>query len=161
MSTNVVQAGNIQRNWHQIDAKGKILGRLATQIADLLRGKSKVNFVPYLDMGDYVVVTNAKQIKVTGKKSTQKRYVRHSGYPGGLKVEMFDKVLERKPEEIIRHAVKGMLPKNKLADKMILKLHVYATGEHPFKKQVGGKIAAESKEMEAEDIKKEEVTQEE
>lgn len=139
MSTNAVSAKQIQRNWHLIDAKGKILGRLATEVAGLLRGKSKVNFVPYLDLGDYVVITNASQIKVTGKKTVQKKYVRHSGFPGGLRTDTFDKVLAKKPQHVIRHAVKGMLPKNKLADKMILKLHVYPGAEHPFKKHLVAK----------------------
>lgn len=154
MSTHIVSSAQIKREWRVIDARGKILGRLATQVADLLRGKSKVNFVPYLDMGDYVVVTNASQVKVTGKKATQKKYVRHSGYPGGLTVEMYDKVMATKPEKIIRHAVKGMLPKNKLADQMIKKLHIYTGTDHPFKKQVAAKeennaVIAEANEGEA------------
>lgn len=130
MSTNVVSAKNIIRNRHLVDAKGKILGRLASEIANLISGKTKINYVPYLDQGDFVVVTNAKDIVVTGKKINQKKYIRHSGYRGGLKVETFSKLSKRRPEEIIRHAVSGMLPKSKLGDKMIAKLHVYA-GEAP------------------------------
>lgn len=129
MSTNVVSAKDIRREKHTIDAKDKILGRLAVEIAGKLAGKDKVNFVPYLDNGDFVTITNATLIKVTGKKLTQKKYTRHSGYPGGLKVETFDKLIERRPEEIIRHAVKGMLPKNKLGSKMITRLKVYPGGE--------------------------------
>lgn len=130
MSTNVVSAKNITRSWHLVDAKGKILGRLATEVANLISGKTKTNYVPYLDQGDFVVVTNAKDIKVTGKKADQKKYVRHSGYRGGLKVETFSQLNKRRPEEIIKHAVAGMLPKSKLGDKMINKLHVYS-GEVP------------------------------
>lgn len=136
MNTNVLSAKDIKRDWHLVDAKGKILGRLATEIARKLTGKDKPSFVPYLDIGDYVVVTNATYVKVTGKKSEQKKYVRHSGYPGGLKVETFSKLKDRRPEQIIRHAVSGMLPKNRLGRKMIKKLHVFASSEHPFVGQV-------------------------
>lgn len=109
-----------------IDAKDQILGRMATEIAKILMGKNKPEFVPYLDIGDFVVVTNAAQIKVSGKKSQTKKYIRHSGYPGGLKVETFDKLINRRPEYIIEHAVKGMLPHNKLGRAMIKKLKVFA-----------------------------------
>lgn len=138
MSTNAQSSKDIKRSWYLIDAKDQILGRLAVDIANKLSGKSKVNFVPYLDGGDFVVITNAKQINVTGKKAQQKKYMRHSGYPGGLKVETFDKLIERRPDEVIRHAVKGMLPKNKLGDKMIVRLKVFAGSEHSFEKQIGG-----------------------
>lgn len=126
MSTNKLSAKNIKRESHVIDASGKILGRLATEVATILMGKKKPEFVPYLDTGDFVVVTNAKDVKVTGKKMKDKIYTRHSGYPGGLKVETFDKMLARKPEYIIEHAVKGMLPHNKLGSQMIKKLKVFA-----------------------------------
>ncbi len=126
MSTNKLSAKNIRRETHTIDASGKILGRLATEVATILMGKKKPQFVPYLDTGDFVVVTNAKDIKVTGKKWKYKTYTRHSGYPGGLKVETFDKMLTRKPEYIIEHAVKGMLPHNRLGSQMIKKLKVFA-----------------------------------
>lgn len=125
MSTNVLSAKDIQRQKHTFDASGKILGRLATQVATLLMGKHKVHFVPYLDVGDYVVVTNASKVKVSGKKENQKVYIRHSGYPGGLKTETFDKLILRKPQYLIEHAVKGMLPHNKLGRQMIKKLTVY------------------------------------
>lgn len=125
MSTNVLSAKNIQREKHTVDASGKILGRLATEVATLLMGKNKPHFVTYLDTGDFVVVTNASKVKVSGKKMSQKKYVRHSGYPRGLKVETFDKLLIRKPEYIIEHAVKGMLPNSKLGRQMIKKLKVY------------------------------------
>jgi large subunit ribosomal protein L13 len=136
MSTNAVSAKSIQRGWHLIDAKGKILGRLAVEISDKLRGKSKTNFVPYLDMGDYVVVTNAKNIKVTGKKAEDKKYYSHSMYPGGLKTKTFGNLLETRPEEIIKHAVKGMLPNNKLRNLMLKKLFVFPEANHPYKKQL-------------------------
>ncbi|MBI4038549.1 50S ribosomal protein L13 [Candidatus Daviesbacteria bacterium] len=125
MSTNVISAKDIKREKYQIDASGKILGRLATEVATLLMGKNKPNYVPYLDMGDFVVVINAGLIKLSGKKQTNKIYTRHSGYPGGLKVETFDKIISRRPEYVIEHAVKGMLPHNKLGKKMIKKLKVF------------------------------------
>lgn len=136
MSTNAVSAKSIQRNWHLIDAKGQILGRLAVEISTKLRGKSKPNFIPYLDMGDFVVVTNAKDIKVSGKKAQDKKYYSHSMYPGGLKTKTFGDLLESKPEEIIKHAVKGMLPNNKLRSKLLKKLYVYPGSNHPYKKQL-------------------------
>ncbi len=126
MSTNVVSAKDIKRETHTIDASGKILGRLATEVATILMGKKKPEYVPYLDTGDFVVVTNASKVKVTGKKSQDKIYVSHSGYPGGLKQENFVKMLKRKPEYIIEHAVKGMLPHTKLGRQMIKKLKVSA-----------------------------------
>lgn len=126
MGTNTLSAKNIKRETHTIDASGKILGRLATEVATILMGKKKPQFVPYLDIGDFVVVTNASKVKVTGKKMKDKTYTRHSGYPGGLKVETFDKMLARKPEYIIEHAVKGMLPHNRLGSQMIKKLKVFA-----------------------------------
>lgn len=150
MSTNVVSARDVKRAWHHIDAKGMILGRLAVDAADKLRGKSKVNFVPYLDMGDYVVVTNAAAVKVTGKKGTDKKYYRHSGFPGGLRVETFNQVIAKKPEKAIEHAIKGMLPKGKLGDKLFTKLHVFSGSEHPFKKQVSSGKSLESSKDELE-----------
>lgn len=126
MSTNVVSAKNIKREKHIKDASGKILGRLATEVATILMGKKKSEFVPYLDLGDFVVVTNASKIKVTGKKSKDKIYTRHSGYPGGLKTETFDKMITRRPAYVIEHAVKGMLPQTKLGRLMIKKLKVFA-----------------------------------
>ncbi len=136
MSTNTVSAKSVKRAWYHIDAKGQVLGRLAVQAADKLRGKSKVNFVPYLDMGDYVVVTNAALVKVTGKKATDKKYARHSGFPGGLRVETFNQMIETKPERVVEHAIKGMLPKGKLGDQLFTKLHVFAGNDHPYKKQL-------------------------
>ncbi len=126
MSTNKLSAKDIKRETHTIDASGKILGRLATEVATILMGKKKPEFVPYLDTGDFVVVTNANKIKVTGKKMRDKVYTSHSGYPGGLKTETFDKMINRKPEFIIEHAVKGMLPHNRLGREMIKKLKVFS-----------------------------------
>ena len=126
MSTNRLSAKDIKREKHIIDASGKVLGRLATEVATILMGKKKPQFVPYLDTGDFVVVTNASKVKMTGKKMQTKTYTRHSGYPGGLKVETFDKLIIRRPEYIIEHAVSGMLPRNKLGRQMIKKLKVFA-----------------------------------
>lgn len=129
MSTNVLSAKDIKREKHVIDASGQILGRLATQVARLLQGKHKPNYVPYLDCGDFVIVTNASKIKVTGKKMQDKKYVRHSGYPGGLKEETLEKILVRRPEYVVEHAVWGMMPKGKLGRQMIKKLKVYKEEE--------------------------------
>lgn len=139
MSTNVLSAKDIRRNWHLVDAKDQILGRLAVQVAQKISGKSKTNFVPYLDNGDFVVVINAAKVKVTGNKADQKIYFRHSGYPGGDKKETFNKLLSRRPDEIIRHAVHGMLPKTKLGRVMIKKLHIFPGDKHSFEKQLAGK----------------------
>ena len=123
------------RPWYLIDAKGKTLGRIATQIAVLLRGKNKPTFTPNVDTGAFVVVINAKDVKLTGNKLEQKMYYRHSGYIGGLKAISAKKMLEEFPERVIYHAVKGMLPKNRLSNKIITKLKVYASEEHPHKAQ--------------------------
>jgi len=123
--TRATKASEITREWHLRDARGQVLGRFATQAAKLLIGKHKPNWAPYLDMGDYVVVTNAREIAVTGKKETQKVYHRHSGYPGGHRSETLEELRARRPEEIIRRAVKGMLPTSKLGRKMITRLYVY------------------------------------
>lgn len=138
MSTNVFSAKKITRNWHLFDMQGKVLGRTATEIARLLIGKSKPEYVPYLDIGDNVVVVNASQVVVTGKKEQNKRYVRHSGYPGGLTVEKFYQVKETKPELIIKHAIAGMLPKTKIAAGMIKRLHIFPGSEHTFIKELQG-----------------------
>lgn len=126
MSTNVLSIKDIKREKHTIDATGKILGRLATEVATILMGKKKPSFVPYLDTGDFVVVTNASKVKLSGKKMQTKKYTRHSMFPGGLKVETFDKVIVRKPEFVVGHAIKGMLPNNKLGEKMFKKLKVFS-----------------------------------
>lgn len=139
MSTNVLSAKNIKRDWQIVDAKDKIVGRLATKVATILQGKHKSNYVPYLDNGDFVIVTNAAYVRISGRKSEQKQYIRHSGYPGGLKKESFTALQKRRPTEIIRHAVKGMLPKTKLGDKMIKKLYIYPESEHPHQQVKEGK----------------------
>jgi len=130
--TKPTKASDIKRSWHLIDVNGKILGRISSEIAELLMGKSKPYYVRNLDCGDYVVVINASGVKVTGKKETDKKYYRHSGYPGGLRVETLKELRESKPEEIIRHAVKGMLPQNKLRDRMLTRLFVYKDKSHPY-----------------------------
>ena len=131
MKTYVANAQDRERNWLVVDATGQTLGRLATQIADTLRGKRKPAYTPHVDTGDFVIVVNAEKIAVTGKKLHEKRYYRHSDYPGGLKSRTLNDMLERRPEEVIRIAVKGMLPRNRLARKQITKLKVYAGPEHP------------------------------
>ncbi|MBU0513653.1 MAG: 50S ribosomal protein L13 [Proteobacteria bacterium] len=124
-----------ERAWVLVDAEGQVLGRLATQVALRLRGKHKPTFAPHLDQGDFVVVINADKIKLTGRKWDQKMYHRHSGYIGGLRSIVAKKLLAKKPEELIRHAVRGMLPKNRLGRKLIGKLNVYAGPEHPHQAQ--------------------------
>jgi large subunit ribosomal protein L13 len=130
--TQSTKASDIKREWHLIDAKNKTLGRISSEIAQLLMGKSKAYFVRNLDCGDYVVVINSKEVKATGKKEENKKYYRHSGYPGGFKVESLKELRERKPEEIITHAVKGMLPDNRLQDRMLARLFVFAGSEHKY-----------------------------
>ena len=127
--------GEITRRWYLFDAEGQTLGRLATRIADTLRGKGKPEYTPHVDTGDFVVVVNAEKIRVTGNKLDQKRYYRHSGYPGGLRSRTLREQLERRPTEVIRKAVKGMLPRNKLASAQIGKLKIYAGPEHPHAAQ--------------------------
>ncbi len=131
-TTKPTKISEIKREWHLIDIKGKILGRIANEIALLLIGKSKPNFTRNLDCGDYVVIINAKEVKATGNKEEQKNYYRHSGYPGGFKQETLRELRARKPEEIIVHAVKGMLPQNKLRDRMLRRLFVFAGEEHKY-----------------------------
>ena len=129
--TYVAKPTDRERNWLVVDANGKTLGRMATQIADVLRGKRKPEYTPHIDTGDFVVVVNAEKVHVTGNKRKDKRYYRHSGYPGGLRSRSFEEMQARRPEEIIRLAVKGMLPRNRLARKQITKLKIYAGPEHP------------------------------
>ena len=135
MKTYVATPSDRQRDWLLIDATGQTLGRLATQIADALRGKRKPTYTPHIDTGDFVVVVNAEKIAVTGNKLADKKYYRHSGYPGGLRVRTLGEQLERRPEEVIRKAVKGMLPRNRLSRKQLTKLKVYAGPEHPHTAQ--------------------------
>ena len=131
MKTYSTKASDIKREWHVIDASDKILGRFATQVANLLMGKHKPMYTPNLDTGDFVVVINATKIKVTGNKAKQKLYYRHSGYPGGLKSISLEKMMQTHPTRVIEHAVKGMLPHNRLGAKMFKKLKVYAGETHP------------------------------
>ena len=130
--TGATKISDVKRSWHLIDLKDKILGRTATTIATLLMGKSKPYFVRTLDCGDYVVVINAKEVKVTGKKEQKKEYYRYSGFPGGLKTEKLEHMRARKPEEIIKHAVAGMLPQNRLKDRMLTRLYVFAGEQHSY-----------------------------
>jgi large subunit ribosomal protein L13 len=135
VKTYVANSNDRQREWLVVDATGQTLGRLATQIAVALRGKNKPEYTPHVDTGDFVIVVNAERISVTGKKREDKKYYRHSGYPGGLKERTLNDMLERRPEEVIRLAVKGMLPRNRLARKQLTKLKVYAGPEHPHRAQ--------------------------
>ena len=131
MKTWVATPANRERNWLVVDATGQTLGRLATQIADALRGKRKPEYTPHCDVGDFVIVVNAERIAVTGNKMADKLYHRHSGYPGGLRTRTLEEMLERKPEDVVRLAVKGMLPRNRLARQQLRKLKVYKGPDHP------------------------------
>jgi large subunit ribosomal protein L13 len=135
MKTYSVKAGEIEHRWHVVDAEGKILGRLATEVARVLRGKHKPTYTPHLDTGDYVVVINASKVQLSGRKDEQKSYFKHTGYMGGEKFIPFKKMLEEHPERVIELAVKGMLPKNALGRQMRDKLKVYAGAEHPHAAQ--------------------------
>ena len=131
METKSYKSSNVEKNWHLVDAEDKVLGRLAVKIATILSGKNKAQYSPNADLGDFVVVVNAEKVKVTGNKFSQKNYYHHTGYPGGLKTKSFEKMQEDSPEKIIEKAVKGMLPKNKLANQIIKKLKVYSGSVHP------------------------------
>jgi large subunit ribosomal protein L13 len=137
--------GEVARRWYVIDAEGQTLGRLATRIADTLRGKGKPEFTPHVDTGDFVVVVNAEKIHVTGKKLDDKMYYRHSGYPGGLKQRPLREQLERRPTEVLRLAVKGMLPRNRLSRAQLTKLKIYAGPEHPHEAQAPQPLDLERK----------------
>ena len=135
MKTYSAKTGEVERAWYVVDAEGQALGRLATQVATVLRGKHKPQFTPHIDTGDFVVVVNAEKVAVTGKKLDQKIYYRHSGYPGGLRSRPLRDELQRRPTEVLRKAVKGMLPRNRLARAQIKKLKIYAGPEHPHEAQ--------------------------
>lgn len=135
MKTYSAKLSEVQREWRVVDADGATLGRLATRVATILRGKHRVTFTPSLDTGDPVIIVNAAKIKVTGNKLKDKMYVRHSGYPGGFRAENLELLLARRPEEVIRRAVRGMLPQNRLGEQMMRKLHVYAGADHPHAAQ--------------------------
>ena len=138
MKTYSTKISDIKRQWHVIDASDKILGMIATQASRLLMGKHKPMFTPNLDTGDYVIVINADKVRVTGNKAKQKLYYRHSGYPGGLKSITLEKMMQTNPSRVIEHAIKGMLPKNRLGAKMIKKLRVYTGENHPHVAQTEG-----------------------
>jgi len=142
MKTFHAKKEDIVKTWYLIDANGRILGRLATEIAKILRGKDKAIFSPHLDTGDFVIVVNAEKIKLTGDKLKGKVYYHHSGYPGGLKTITAEKLLAKRPEELIRRAVKGMLPKNRLGRKVFKKLKVYTGPNHPHEAQQPEQIQA-------------------
>lgn len=136
MKTYSARKGEVERNWWVVDASDKTLGRLAARIAKVLQGKNKPVYTPHIDTGDFVVVINAGKVRVTGKKNTQKSYHRHSGYPGGARSHTLREMLQKHPDRVIRQAVKGMLPKNRLARQQLRKLKVYAGAEHPHAAQM-------------------------
>ena len=135
MKSYMARPLEVERKWYVVDAEGKRLGRLAAEIARILRGKNKVQYTPHVDVGDFVVVVNAERVVVTGKKAEQRVYRRHSGYPGGMKETSYEQMLARKPTEILRKAVYGMMPKSRLARKQFKKLKIYAGPEHPHAAQ--------------------------
>ncbi len=135
MKSYMARPLEVERKWYVIDAEGLTLGRLASEIARVLRGKNKARYTPHVDVGDFVVVVNADRVVVTGKKAEQKVYRRHSGYPGGLKTTSYERMMERRPEEVLRKAVYGMMPKNRLARQQMRKLKIYAGSEHPHAAQ--------------------------
>ena len=135
MKTHLPKVDLNQRKWHVIDANGAVLGRLAAQVADILRGKNKPTFTPHLDTGDFVVVINAEKIRLTGKKETQKEFMTYSGWKGGEKYRTVEQVRAKQPEKLIMHAVKGMIPKNRLGDRLLTKLKVYRGDKHPHSAQ--------------------------
>jgi len=135
VKTHVVKPSEIDRQWYVVDAAGKNLGRLASRIATILRGKHKPNYTPHLDVGDFVIVVNAEKVAVTGRKLRRKMYYRHSLYPGGLKQVSLEQMLQKHPTRVIEHAVRGMLPKNRLGRRMIKKLKIYAGDSHPHQAQ--------------------------
>jgi large subunit ribosomal protein L13 len=145
VKTYNAKPGEVARDWYLVDAEGQTLGRLATRIAETLRGKGKPQYTPHVDTGDFVVVVNAEKVAVTGNKLDQKQYYRHSGYPGGLRTRTLREQLDRRPTEVLRVAVKGMLPKNRLAAKQLNKLKIYAGPEHPHDAQAPKPLELESR----------------
>ncbi len=135
MNTTSPKAEDVPKTWHLIDAEGQILGRLATEVAGILRGKNKPEFTPHVDCGDFVIIINAEKIKVSGKKDVQKIYHRHSGFPGGHKQESLQALRQRRPEAVLEKAIKGMIPHTRLGDHQFTKLNVYAGSEHPHAAQ--------------------------
>ena len=145
MKTYYAKKSDVKREWLLIDASDQVLGRLATFTADILRGKNKPEYTPHVDTGDNVVIINASKVKLTGNKEEQKEYKHHSGHPGGLKTETYKQAMEKHPERVIEHAVKGMLPKNSLGHEMGMKLHVYAGADHNHEAQKPRQIKVEGK----------------
>jgi large subunit ribosomal protein L13 len=143
-TTYYAKKGEVQHDWYIVDADGMVLGRLAAQVASILRGKNKPQYTPHVDCGDYVIVINAEKVRLTGNKENQKAWYRYSGYPGGLKVETWKQAMERHPERIIERAVKGMLPKNTLGREEFGKLKVFVGPEHPFQDKNPRKIELEA-----------------
>ena len=135
MKTVIPKSEAVQTKWYLVDGERQILGRLASQIAFIVRGKHKPEFTPHMDLGDHVVVINADKVKVTGRKTEQKQYIRYTGYPGGLRSITFNKLIHKSPEKVLYHAVKGMLPKNSLGRKMMKKVRIYSGPEHPHQAQ--------------------------
>ncbi len=144
MKTYLPKVNEIQRTWHLVDAKGQVLGRMATQVVRLLRGKHKAIYTPHLDTGDFVVVINAEKVVLTGKKLRDKVYYRHSGYPGGIKATTPGRVLRERPERVVEMAIRGMLPKTRLGDALFRKVKVYAGGAHPHAAQRPQPFAVEA-----------------
>lgn len=135
MKSYMARPQQVERKWYVVDAEGKTLGRLATEIARILRGKNKAQYTPHVDTGDFVVVINADRVSVSGRKAEQKLYRRHTGYPGGLRETSYEQMMDRKPTEILRKAVYGMMPKTRLARQQFKKLKIYAGAEHPHEAQ--------------------------
>ncbi|MCH9007292.1 MAG: 50S ribosomal protein L13 [Calditrichaeota bacterium] len=140
MKTYIANPEEVEQKWLLVDANGQVLGRLASQVATILRGKHKPIFSPHMDVGDHVVIINADKIRVTGKKASTKRYYRHTGYPGGLRSDSFEQLMQKAPEQILKKAIWGMMPHNKLGKKMVKKLRVYAGEAHPHEAQKPEKI---------------------
>ena len=140
MKTITPKAKDIEQKWYIVDATGKVLGRVASEVAQILKGKHKPMYTPHLDVGDHVVIINAEKVRVTGRKLEQKKYHRHTGYPGGLKTKTLGKVVQEKPEWVLEHAIKGMLPHNRLGRKMFKKLKIYAGEQHPHDAQKPEKL---------------------
>ncbi len=150
MKTYTLKAKEVERRWHVVDAEGRLLGRLASEVAQLLRGKHRPTFTPHMDNGDFVIIVNAAKIKVTGDKLQQKTYYRHTGYPGGLKETTLARMLETHPERVLQSAVKGMLPHNRLSRQILRHLKVYGGPEHPHEAQVNADRRSRKDEPDAE-----------
>ena len=135
MKTNYIKAGEVEKKWFLVDAEDKTLGRLSSEVAQILRGKGKANYTPHMDMGDFVIVVNAEKVKLSGKKETKKEYFKHTNYPGGAKTSSVKLMRSKKPEFLLMNSVKGMLPHNRLGKKILEHLKVYSGNEHPHKSQ--------------------------